>query len=185
MRMLRAPPSAATDTVDRRSILSMWLRRGFFGWLIPAAFVLPLWLFVGWLVSGAGGWAFLWMMLAIPGVFLWELLLTLLVRARGTVRAHRAVSWWDALGFAIWHVLIVALGFYNQAWWVPVLIVAILVGIGLFWLSLWQLWSEARPSRMVLHTADGLAYIPPAAEAAAPSASEVIVVSEKRRPSAP
>nr|BFF11677.1 hypothetical protein GCM10025699_29800 [Microbacterium flavescens] len=61
----------------------MVLRRGFFGWLIPAAFVLPLWLFVGWIVSGAGGWAFLWMVFAIPGVFLWQLLLSVLVRARG------------------------------------------------------------------------------------------------------
>ena len=97
----------------------MWLRRGFFGWLIPAAFVLPLWLFVGWIASGAGGWAFLWVVLAIPGVFLWQLLLSLLVRARGTVRAHRAVSWWDVAGFSVWHLLIIALGFFTQAWWPP------------------------------------------------------------------
>ncbi len=38
----------------------MWLRRAFFGWLIPAAFVLPLWLLVGWGVFDAGGWGLLW-----------------------------------------------------------------------------------------------------------------------------
>ena len=162
----------------------MVLRRGFFGWLIPAAFVLPLWLFVGWIVSGAGGWAFLWMVFAIPGVFLWQLLLSVLVRARGTVRAHRAVSWWDVLGFTAWHGLIIALGFYNQAWWMPLMIVAVLVGIALFWLELWQLWSEAKPSRMVLRTAEGMAYIPPAEERTDASLQDVIVVTEKQRPPA-
>jgi hypothetical protein len=163
----------------------MWLRRGFFGWMIPAAFLLPLWLFVGWAVTGAGGWAFLWVLfIAIPGVFLWQLLLTLLVRARGTVRAHRAVSWWDVAGFALWHVLVIALGFFNPTWWVPTLVVAVIAGLGMFWLALWELWSEAKPSRMVLHTTDGLAYIPAAEEHPQASEQPVIVVSEKQRPTA-
>lgn len=162
----------------------MWLRRAFFGWLIPAAFLLPLWLLVGWAVTGAGGWAFLWVLfLAIPGVFLWQLLLTLLVRARGTVRAHRAVSWWDVLGFTVWHGLVISLGFFAEAWWAPVMVVAILAGVGLFWLELWQLWSEARPSRLLLH-ADGMAYIPPQADRQAPADREVIVITEKQAPPA-
>lgn len=161
----------------------MWLRRAFFGWLIPAAFLLPVWLLVGWAVFNAGGWAFLWVLfLAIPGVFLWQLLLTLLVRARGTVRAHRAVSWWDVLGFTVWHALVIALGFFNPAWWAPVMVAAILVGVGLFWLALWQLWSEAKPSRMVLHTTEGVAYIPPPAERASAPQADVIIVSEKQVP---
>jgi hypothetical protein len=165
----------------------MWLRRGFFGWMIPAAFVLPLWLFVGWIVAGANGWAFVWMLFAVPGVFLWQLLLTLLVRARGTVRAHRAVSWWDVLGFTVWHLLIVSLGFFNQAWWLPVMITAVLVGVAMFWLELWQLWSEAKPSRLVMHTVDGVAYIPPAEDAPrgdVPEMPDVIIVSEKQEPQA-
>ena len=152
--------------------------------MIPAAFVLPLWLFVGWIAAGANGWAFLWMLFAVTGVFLWQLLLSLLVRARGTVRAHRAVSWWDVLGFSVWHLLIVALGFFNQAWWVPVMVAAVLVGIGMFWLELWQLWREAKPSRVVLHTVDGVAYIPPAPESAQAAMHDVIIVSEKQRPQA-
>ena len=169
----------------RRTIGGMWLRRAFFGWLIPSAFVLPLWLLVGWAIFNAGGWAFLWVLfLAIPGVFLWQLLLTLLVRARGTVRAHRAVSWWDVLGFTVWHLLVISLGFFVEAWWAPVMVVTILAGVALFWLALWQLWSEARPSRFVLHTTEGMAYIPPTAERPEPTAHDVIIVTEKPSPPA-
>src|SRR5690349_9998248 len=56
---------------DRRTIGAMWLRRAFYGWLFPAAFLLPLWLLIGWAVFNAGGWAFLWVLfLAIPAVFI-------------------------------------------------------------------------------------------------------------------
>ena len=163
----------------------MWLRRAFYAWLIPAAFLLPLWLLIGWAVFRAGGWAFLWVLfLAIPAVFLGELILTLLVRARGTVRAHRAVSWWDVLGFGVWHALIISLGFFNQAWWAPVMVLTILVGVGLLWLTLWQLWREARPSRMLLYTQEGVAYLPADAAPAEPSVQsdaygDVFVISEK------
>lgn len=163
----------------------MWLRRAFFWWMIPAAFVLPLWLLVGWGVFNAGGWAFLWVLfLAMPGVFVWQLILTLLVRARGTVRAHRAVSWWDVLGFTVWHALVICLGFFAQAWWAPVFVVAVLAGLGLFWLELWQLWREAKPSRLLLHTSDGVAYIPPTVrrEPSAAAEPDVIVITEKSRP---
>lgn len=164
----------------------MWLRRAFFVWLIPSAFVLPLWLLVGWGVAGAGGWAFLWVLfLAIPGVLIWQLILTLLVRARGTVRAHRAVSWWDVLGFAIWHALVIALGFFDPAWWAPVMVLAVLVGVGMFWLELWQLWREARPSTILLRTSEGVAYIPPqepASRATVDAESEVFVITEKQGP---
>ena len=163
----------------------MWLRRAFFGWLIPAAFVLPLWMLVGWGVFDAGGWAFVWVLfLAIPGVLVWQLLLTLLVRARGTVRAERAVSWWDVLGLGVWHALVVSLGFFASAWWAPTLVVTVLAGIGVFWLSLWQLWREARPSRIVLRTAEGVGYVPPAARRPAASPRDVIVVTERQSPRA-
>lgn len=164
----------------------MWLRRAFFGWMIPAAFLLPLWLLVGWAVTGAGAWAFLWVLfLAIPGVFIWQLILTLLLRARGSVRADRAVSWWDVGAFTVWHGLVISLGFFAESWWAAVMVVAILVGVGLFWLELWQLWQEAKPARMVLRTTEGVAYMPPAEpRTSTPSAHEVIVITEKRTPSA-
>ncbi|HWL76487.1 MFS transporter permease [Microbacterium sp.] len=160
----------------------MWLRRAFYGWLIPAAFLLPLWLLVGWAVFDAGGWGFLWVLfIAIPSVFLGQLILTLLVRARGTVRAQRAVSWWDVGGFTLWHALTIALGFFNPAWWAPVFVVTIVVGIAMFWLELWQLWREARPSGLVLHATGGMAYIPPPApRVTTESADEVIIIAENR-----
>ena len=40
----------------------MWLRRAFFHWLIPAAFVLPVWLLVGWGVFQGGAGSFLWVL---------------------------------------------------------------------------------------------------------------------------
>ena len=164
----------------------MSLRRVFFGWLIPAAFVLPLWLLFGWGIFNAGGWAFLWVLfLAIPGVFIWQLVLTLLVRARGTVRASRAVSWWDVLGFTVWHALVISLGFFVQDWWAPAMVTAIIVGLGLFWLELWQLWREAKPTATILHTTEGVAYLAPANQAPPRSDSaqpEVIVITEKSNP---
>jgi len=166
----------------------MWLRRAFFGWLIPAAFVLPLWLLIGWSVFDAGGWAFLWVLfIAIPSVFVGQLVFTLLVRARGTVRTGRAVSWGDVLGFTVWHGLTIALGFFAQVGWVPLLVVAIIAGVALFWFLLWELVKEARPGRIVLRTSGGMGYIPPRAPGEGrgprPSADpDVIVVTERPAP---
>ncbi len=164
----------------------MWLRRAFFGWLIPSAFLLPLWLFIGWGITGAGAWAFLWVLfLAIPSVFIGQLVLTLLVRARGTVRATRAVSWWDVAGFTLWHSLTIALGFFDQDWWAPVFVLTMFVGVGMFWLELWQLMTEARTGSVVTRTARGFAYIPPTRPApSAPSPDEVIVITERTPPAA-
>ncbi|BDV30831.1 MFS transporter permease [Microbacterium terricola] len=164
----------------------MWLRRAIFGWLIPAAFLLPLWLLIGWISFGSSGWALFWVFLSMPIVFVGQLVLTLLVRARGTVRAARAVSWTDVAGFGVWHCLIIALGFFNPAWWAGVFILTVAVGIALFWITLSQLWREARGA-VVLHTADGMGYIP-AAESTqrTPAADpEVIVLTEKRGPERP
>lgn len=176
-------PSHRTPT--GRSIGGMWLRRAFFGWLIPSAFVLPLWMLVGWGVFNGGGWAFLWViLLAIPGVFIWQLILTLLVRARGTTRAQRAVSWWDVLAFTVWHALLISLGFFVEAWWAPVMVLAIVVGVATFWLELWQLWREAKPTRMVLRTTEGVAYIPPTRPDTVSGDPDVFVVTEKQAPPA-
>lgn len=168
----------------------MWLRRGFFGWLFPSAFILPLWLFIAWIVFSRGGWAFVWVLfLAIPSVFIGQLILTLLVRARGTVRAERAVSWWDVAGFTVWHCLTISLGFYNTTWWAPVFILTIFVFVALVWLVLWELWREAKPTTIVRYTATGVGYIPAEQPTTTPTASaadpEVIVITEAKPPSAP
>ncbi len=163
----------------------MWLRRAFYAWLFPAAIVLPLWLFVGLIAFNGGAWALLWVIfLAVPSVLVGQLVLSLLVRARPTARAERAVSWWDVAGFGVWHLLTISLGFFQQSWWFSVFLLTIAVGISLFWLTLWQLWREARPSFATLRTAGGVNYIPPQRPTATENVEQpdVIIITETPRP---
>ncbi|WP_295781396.1 MFS transporter permease [uncultured Microbacterium sp.] len=166
----------------------MVLRRLFLRWLFPAAFVLPLWLFVGWIVfSGGSGWALLWLFVAMPTVFVSQLLIAFLIRARAAVRSMRAVSWRDAAGVALWQAVIVALGFFDSRVFFPLLVLSVVGALVLFWSSLSQLWNEARGAVTVLHASDGTAYIPPVREQPTErptgrSDGDVIVVSEVRRP---
>lgn len=161
----------------------MGLRRAFYFWLLPAAFLLPLWLVIGWVVFDGGGWALLWVLLiAAPSVFVAELVLMLLVRARGTVRAQTAVSWWDVLGFGLWHLSVIALGFFGPAWIAQALGAAVLA-VGVFWLSLWQLWTEARPRVSLVRAGDGTAFIAAAQpRPEAPGVPDVVVIEEKHIP---
>lgn len=156
----------------------MWLRHAFFRWLIPAAFVLPLWLLIGWIVTGSNPWALLWVLVSAPIVFVGQLVLSLLVRARGTVRADRAASWTDVGVMGAWHALIVALGFFDARWWWPVFGLTVAMGVATLWLSLAQLWREAR-GVPVLHTRAGAAYIPPRPEQPrAQTEPDVFVITE-------
>ncbi|WP_214443639.1 hypothetical protein, partial [Mycobacterium tuberculosis] len=108
----------------------MWIRQAFFRWLLPSAFILPLWLLIGWAVF-QGGWSILWVLLiAMPSVFVGQLLLTLLTRSRPSVRAERAVSWADVGGFGLWHALTIAVGFFIDGAFGWLLAAAIVVGIG-------------------------------------------------------
>jgi hypothetical protein len=165
----------------------MWVRRAFFNWLLPAAFALPLWLFIGWGVFNAGGWAFLWVLfIAVPSVFLGQLALTLIIRSRPSVRAARAVSWGDALGIGAWHVLTIALGFYVSSWWAPVMVLTVILGITLLWWQSRRLWREVSPGAVLLQAQNGAAYIPATHEErrTRPGAElhDVIVVEESAHP---
>lgn len=159
----------------------MWVRRAFYRWLMPAAVVLPLWLLIGWGVFQAGGWAFLWVLfIAIPSVFLGQLILGLMVRSRPSVRDAQAVSWWDVAGFTLWHGLTIAVGCYPQTWFPLLLIAAIITAFGLFWLTLRQLWNEAKGSGGGIRF--GLGGVPtaePAPERTATADSEVFIIREK------
>lgn len=163
----------------------MLLRRAFYWWLFPAAFLLPLWLLIGWGTFQAGGWAFVWIIfIAIPSVFLGQLALAVLVRARGTVRAQRAVSWADVAGFTLWHGLTIACGFFNPSWFWAAFLGATVVGAGMFWMTFRQLWSEATPGSVILRTSgpEHAAYIPAPERSAGPRPPgdhDVIVVTER------
>lgn len=161
------------------------MRRALFAWLLPAALVLPIWLVVGWAVFNASGWAFLGVIfIAAPAVLVGELIVSLLIRARPTVRSSRAVSWADALGLGVWHLLVIAFGCFFEAAFVPVLICAILAFLGLFWSSLRQLWREARGSfaRMMPGTGPADVSDEESLRDRARQHAEVIVVNEVGRP---
>ncbi|MBS1905376.1 MAG: MFS transporter permease [Actinobacteria bacterium] len=134
----------------------MWIRRAFFSWLFPAAIVLPLWLFIGWGVFHASGFAFLWVLfVALPSVLVGEVVLGLLVRARPTVREERAVSWRDVIGFTVWHGLTIALGFFPKDAFGWLLTGTIVAFLGLFWSTLWQLWKDVSERGRTAFLVDG------------------------------
>ena len=157
----------------------MWLRRAVFRWLLPAAFLLPLWLVVGWAVF-QGGWAILWVLfIAVPSVLVGQLALTLLTRSRPSVRAERAVSWLDVAGFTAWHALTVAVGCFIDGAFGWLLIAAILVGLGLVRLQVWQLWAELRGSGVGIRETVTRSQVRPGSERATTSRQpEVIIVEE-------
>lgn len=157
----------------------MWLREAYFRWLFPAAFLLPLWLLVGWAVF-QGGWAILWLLfIAMPSVFAGQLLLTLLTRSRATVRAERALSWLDVAGFTLWHGLTIAVGFFIDGAFGWLLAAAIVVGIGLIWLQLWQLWNEAKNEGVRIRETISWSTIPRMDDPSSPAPQrDVIVVKE-------
>ncbi|ODT38804.1 MAG: MFS transporter permease [Microbacterium sp. SCN 71-17] len=159
----------------------MVLRRLFLRWLFPAAFLLPLWLFVGWIVFGGGsGWALLWLLIAAPAVFVTQILVALIVRGRGSVRLERSASWRDVVGVGLWQVVVIALGLYDSRTFFPLLVLSVVGAFVLLWSSLAQMWNEARAGVALLHTSDGTGYIPPTQERPRPQAAgEVIVISEK------
>jgi len=157
----------------------MALRSVFYRWLIPAAFVLPFWLFVGWVIFGANALTLLWVLISAPIVFVGELILTLLVRARGTARAERAVSWTDLALIGTWQLLVIALGFFANPWWWVVFGITIAVGIAALISEFRQLWREARPVGAILHTTDGVGYIPaPSPRPQSATDADVIVIRE-------
>lgn len=158
-----------------------------FRWLLPAAFVLPLWLVVGWAIFNAASapWALLPVLLIFaPAVFFGQLVATLLTRVRPSVREDRAVSWSDAGAFAAWHLLTIAVGFYNEKTFAIVLPLAIVAGVGVLLLTTSELWRESRVSRapIVRVQPDGTPSFttPDAPQAATESATSqpVIIVRE-------
>lgn len=127
------------------SSVSLDIRRGFFSWLLPAALVLPAWLFIGWGLSGSGAWAFVWVLfMAVPSVAVGQLLATLLVRVRPSVRRERALSWADVGIFSLWHALIVVVGFFPQSWFALALLASIVVFVAVLVTAVTQLLAEGR-----------------------------------------
>ena len=119
----------------------MLIRQAFLRWLVAAVLVLPIWLAVGWAVFGGGGWGTLGLIITVPVAFLALGIIALVVWARPTVRAERAVSWTDVSVIGAWHASIIGIGFYGQgsAFFG---VAAILLAIAAFWVAIWQLVSD-------------------------------------------
>lgn len=178
--MLTAKPSGPehAGTYHR----SMWLREAFFRWLLPAAFVLPVWLFVGWVIFGTSGWSLVWVLLmAAPAVFAGQLVLTLLTRSRPSVRAERALSWWDVAGFTVWHVLTISVGLFLDGAFGWLLTAAIVAAIALFWLQLWQLWNEARGSGLRIRETVAWRTMRQGDDTTSRSEPDIVVIEERKR----
>ncbi|GAA4366087.1 hypothetical protein [Agromyces bauzanensis] len=119
----------------------MLIRRAFLWWLVAAAVVLPIWLGVGWVTFGRGGWGTLGLVITVPITFITLAVVALLVRIRPTVRADRAASWMDVGVVGALHAAVIGIGFYGDSG-AFFGVMAILLAIVAFWSSVWQLISD-------------------------------------------
>jgi hypothetical protein len=130
----------------------MLIRRAFYRWQFIAAIILPVWLLIGWAIFGSGsGWGIVALLLVVPIAFVTIGVVALLIAARPTVRATKAVSWLDVAVLAVWHGLIIATGFYGPSA-TTFAVLAIVGAIAAFWISIWQLFGDS--ARRVKATMD-------------------------------
>lgn len=121
----------------------MLLRRAFFYWQTAAALVLPVWLLVGWGIWGSSAGELVGVAITAPILVIALLIVVGLTIARRSVRQQRAVSWLDVGVLALWHAMLIGLGFFGPAsnWFAVFAVVAAIVA---FWSAVWQLVRETR-----------------------------------------
>lgn len=161
----------------------MILRKAFYWWLFPSAVILPVWLLIGWAIFGSGGWSFIGLLILCPVLFIAMLAIGGIIMARKTVRDTRAVSWWDVGLIGAWHASIVAFGCFIPGVMSWLAVLGILLGLAAFWVSLWQLVTEARMRVQQTFEAYERAAQPQQVrrpEALFEEGSEVIVIEERR-----
>lgn len=171
----------------------MLIRRGFYRWQFAAAIVLPVWLLLGYAIFGSSGWGVIGLMFATPIAFITLGVVALLVAARPDVRRDKAVDWADVAVLGVWHLLIVAAGFYGEAG-ITFAVLAMIGAIGAFWYAVWRLLSDgARRVRATMEEYERLASAGGAPGAgipgqrtdvgrgtAAAGGEEIIVIHEER-----
>lgn len=121
----------------------MIIRRAFYYALFPAALVLPAWSLVGWGLFGNLGWELLGVMLGAGVLAIAMLGLSGIIVARASVRQNKAVSWIDAGILTLLYAAVIGLGFYTS-YGTLLIVGTVLSLIALFWLSIGQLFVEAR-----------------------------------------
>lgn len=166
----------------------MLIRRAFYWWLAAAAVVLPIWLGVGWIIFGGGGWGTLGLVITVPVAFIGLAAVALLVRIRPTVRAERAASWTDVAVVGALHAAVIGIGFYGDSG-AFFGVMAILLAIAAFWSAVWQLVTDgARRMQATMVEFERLAAQQPGSGPAPDAASrpfmrgdeEIIVIQERR-----
>ncbi|GAB3802174.1 hypothetical protein GCM10028798_18860 [Humibacter antri] len=121
----------------------MALRRALLRWQLVAVPVLPLWLLVGFGIFGSGVGGFFLLFLGSGVLFVFLAVLAGLTRLRPRVRERKAPGWWDAAATLAFHLALVGLGFFG-ATGVAFGLAAVVLGLGTFWLTLWELVREWR-----------------------------------------
>ena len=121
----------------------MVLRRALLRWQLFAVPVLPLWLLVGFGVFGGGAGGFFLLFLGSGVLFVFLAVLAGLTRLRPRVREERALGWWDVAATLAFHLALVGLGFFGAAG-LAFGLAAVVLGIGTFWLTVWELVHEWR-----------------------------------------
>lgn len=167
----------------------MLIRRAFYRWQFIAAIALPVWLLLGYAIFGSSGWGVIGLMFATPIAFISLGVVALIVAARPDVRRLKAVDWADVAVLGVWHLLIIAAGFYGPTG-ITFAILAMIGAIGAFWYAVWRLLSDgARRMRATMEEYERIAYsggTPGAGLSGDPGerrpddGGEVIVIREER-----
>jgi hypothetical protein len=155
----------------------MWLRRTLYTVQFGAAIVLPLWLLVGRaLFGGDVDGDLLALVVLAPLVALGLAALSGVTAARASVRRLRTLGWADVAVLAVvWAAFVVAGALPALS---PLLVLAIALLFGAFWLQTWRLIAETRARvRSAFATLDRLR-VPPATP---PRRPEVIVIESGER----
>ena len=125
----------------------MIIRRFFYLWLFPAAFILPLWVLLGWgIFHPGGGWSLLGVLVLCPIIFFAALLAAILIVVRPRVRRNRLVSWLDAGVLTLWNGLVIAFGFFPPHSTGLLAVLGIVSFLILFWTSVAQIVIGTRAS---------------------------------------
>lgn len=167
----------------------MLIRRAFYRWQFIAAIALPVWLLLGYAIFGSSGWGVIGLMFATPIAFISLGVVALIVAARPDVRRLKAVDWADVAVLGVWHLLIIAAGFYGPTG-ITFAILAMIGAIGAFWYAVWRLLSDgARRMRATMEEYERIAYSGATPGAGLPGdagerrpadGGEVIVIREER-----
>lgn len=121
----------------------MLLRRGSWYWQFAAALVLPVWVLTGYAIWGAGTTGFLTVAILAPLLVVATAGLAVLLSARKSVRAARALGWADVALHAVYSLAVIGAGFWGPATtWFGVLAIAALIGA--YWLATTELVTEVR-----------------------------------------